>query len=41
MQLLAYGANAESLFKTMGLEMPNNVIDLSENVNTYGAPEEN
>ena len=39
MQLPAHGANASALYKAMGLEMPKNISDLSENVNALGVPD--
>jgi threonine-phosphate decarboxylase len=34
----AHGANAESLYQTLGLKLPETIIDLSENVNPAGVP---
>ena len=36
----AHGANAEALYKSLHIEMPKNIIDLSENVNVLGQPQE-
>lgn len=36
----AHGANAEALYKSLYIEMPENVIDLSENVNAVAQPKE-
>ncbi|WP_339216164.1 aminotransferase class I/II-fold pyridoxal phosphate-dependent enzyme [Solibacillus sp. FSL W8-0372] len=38
MQLPAHGANAAVLYKAMNLKMPDQVIDVSENVNHLGVP---
>lgn len=38
MELPAHGANAAALYKAMNLQMPDKVIDLSENVNHLGYP---
>ncbi|MER1986233.1 MAG: aminotransferase class I/II-fold pyridoxal phosphate-dependent enzyme [Solibacillus sp.] len=38
MQLPAHGANATALYKALGLEVPQHVIDVSENVNSAGLP---
>lgn len=35
----AHGANAETLYKSLHIEMPENIIDLSENVNALGQPQ--
>lgn len=40
MQLPAHGANAEALYKAMNLHMPDQVIDVSENVNHLGYPKQ-
>lgn len=39
MQYPSHGANAQSLYDAMGLNMPEDVLDLSENVNALGIPE--
>ena len=36
----AHGANAEALYNSLHIEMPGNIIDLSENVNAFGQPGE-
>ena len=36
----AHGANAEVLYQSLHIEMPKNIIDLSENVNALGQPQE-
>lgn len=38
MQLPAHGANAHALYKAMNIAMPQEVIDVSENVNVDGFP---
>ncbi|MCH7321950.1 aminotransferase class I/II-fold pyridoxal phosphate-dependent enzyme [Solibacillus sp. MA9] len=38
MQLPAHGANASTLYEAMRITMPQQVIDLSENVNALGIP---
>src|SRR5690606_2002340 len=38
MQLPAHGANAAALYKAMNVKMPEQVIDVSENVNYHGYP---
>ncbi|MFF5995682.1 aminotransferase class I/II-fold pyridoxal phosphate-dependent enzyme [Lysinibacillus sp. KU-BSD001] len=38
MQYPAHGANADALYKALRIQMPNKVIDLSENVNPAGVP---
>ncbi|MGN7476265.1 pyridoxal phosphate-dependent aminotransferase [Solibacillus silvestris] len=38
MQLPAHGANAATLYKALNLDMPERVIDVSENVNHLGPP---
>ena len=38
MQLPAHGANAATLYKALHLEMPQRIIDVSENVNSAGLP---
>lgn len=38
MQLPAHGANAAALYKAMDLRMPEQVVDVSENVNHLGCP---
>lgn len=38
MQLPAHGANAAALYKSLNIEMPATVYDLSENVNSEGLP---
>lgn len=40
MQLPAHGANAAALYKAMNLKMPEQVIDVSENVNYLGVPKQ-
>ncbi|KGR82095.1 pyridoxal phosphate-dependent aminotransferase [Lysinibacillus odysseyi] len=35
----AHGANAGELYRLLGVKMPKNIIDLSENVNPAGVPE--
>lgn len=35
----AHGANAEALYKSLHIEMPENIMDLSENVNALGQPQ--
>lgn len=35
----AHGANAEALYQSLHIEMPENIIDLSENVNALGQPQ--
>lgn len=35
----AHGANAEALYKSLHIEIPKNIIDLSENVNALGQPQ--
>jgi len=39
MQLPAHGANAHALYKAMNMMMPQEVIDVSENVNVDGIPQ--
>lgn len=39
MQLPAHGANAHTLYKAMNIAMPEEVIDVSENVNIDGFPQ--
>lgn len=39
MQYPAHGANAASLYKALEMEMPADVIDLSENVNVFQTPD--
>lgn len=39
MQLPAHGANAAALYAAMNIEMPECIIDLSENVNSEGFPQ--
>ncbi|MEK4699525.1 aminotransferase class I/II-fold pyridoxal phosphate-dependent enzyme [Solibacillus sp. FSL R7-0668] len=38
MLLPAHGANARALYEAMQIDMPNDVIDVSENVNAMGIP---
>lgn len=40
MQLPAHGANAAALYKAMNVKMPEQVIDVSENVNYLGVPKQ-
>lgn len=40
MQYPAHGANPASLYKALQLDMPTSIIDVSENVNVFGTPEE-
>lgn len=40
MRLPAHGANAAALYKAMNLHMPDQVIDVSENVNHLGHPKQ-
>lgn len=40
MQLPVHGANAAALYKAMNLQMPEYVIDVSENVNHLGVPKQ-
>lgn len=35
----AHGANAEALYNSLHIEIPKNIIDLSENVNALGQPQ--
>ncbi len=39
MQYPAHGANPATLYEKLGLEMPAQIIDLSENVNHFGYPQ--